>query len=113
VSERDAAVWLQQAVDAGYTHANAYLAGIHERGAGGRARPDLAAELYWSALQQGDATARDYLTTELASRSAEVVRIIQGKLREQGLYRGAVDGVPGPGTEAAIRAYSNSLTGQG
>lgn len=113
VSAENAAQWLQKAVDAGYVHASSFLAELHERGADGGARPDLAAELYWSALQQGDAMARQYLTTELASRSAEVVRIIQGKLREQGLYRGAVDGVPGPGTEAAIRAYSNSLTGQG
>ena len=112
-SEQKAAAWLRKAVDAGYTHANAFLADLHERPLGGQARPDLAAELYWTALQQGDATARDRLTTDLASRSAEVVRIIQGKLREQGLYMGAVDGVPGPGTEAAIRAFANSLTGQG
>ena len=113
VSEKQAAQWLQKAVDAGYTHANSYLAELHERGTDGGAQPQLAAELFWTALQQGDATARDQLTTALASRSAEVVRIIQGKLREQGLYQGAVDGVPGPGTAAAIRAYANSVAGQG
>ncbi|MCB1357016.1 MAG: SEL1-like repeat protein [Maritimibacter sp.] len=105
--------WLGKAVAAGYTSAKAQLAEVYERGTGVAARPDQAAELLWTALGQGDAAATALLTTDLAERSAEVVRIIQGKLREQGLYRGAVDGVPGPGTEAAIRAYANSLGGQG
>ena len=111
----EAEAWLARAVEAGYTAAIPQLADLYERGTGddAGARPDAAAELYWSALGQGDAAAADLLTTDLAERSAEVVRIIQGKLREQGLYRGAVDGVPGPGTEAAIRAYTNSLGGQG
>ncbi len=112
-SEPQAVHWLQQAADAGYLRAQASLAGILEHPREGPPQPGLAGELYWSALQQGDATATDRLTTDLASRSAEVVRIIQGKLREQGLYRGAVDGVPGPGTEAAVRAYAKSVTGQG
>ncbi len=112
-SEDKAAQWLQKAVDAGFLQANAFLAKLYEQGQGAPARPGLAAELYWTALGQGDATATDQLTTELASRSAEVVRIIQGKLREQGLYQGVVDGVPGPGTAAAIRAYADSLSGQG
>jgi TPR repeat protein len=108
-----AAAWLEKAVDGGYTDASAPLAQVYEQATGAAARPELAAELYWSALGQGDAAATQHLTTELAKRSAEVVRIIQGKLREQGLYRGAVDGVPGPGTEAAIRAYANSIGSQG
>jgi len=112
-STEKAAHWLQKAVDAGYAPARPKLAEIYEQGSAGAARPELAAELYWSALGQGDAAAAQRLTTELAKRSAEVVRIIQGKLREQGLYRGAVDGVPGPGTEAAIRAYAKSIGSQG
>ena len=108
-----AAQWLEKAVDGGYTDASSHLVQVYEQATGAAARPELAAELYWSALGQGDAAATQHLTTELAKRSAEVVRIIQGKLREQGLYRGAVDGVPGPGTEAAIRAYANSLGSQG
>jgi len=108
-----AALWLEKAVEAGYSDAGSPLAQVYEQATGAAARPGLAAELYWSALGQGDAAATQHLTTELAKRSAEVVRIIQGKLREQGLYRGAVDGVPGPGTEAAIRAYANSLGSQG
>ena len=109
----EAADWLGKAVEGGYAPAKAQLAEVYERGSGETARPDRAAELLWAGLGQGDATATARLTTDLAERSAEVVRIIQGKLREQGLYRGAVDGVPGPGTEAAIRAYANSLGGQG
>lgn len=112
-SAEKAAQWFQKAMDAGYAPARPKLAELYEQGSAGAARPELAAELYWSALGQGDAATAQRLTTELASRSAEVVRIIQGKLREQGLYRGAVDGVPGPGTEAAIRAYAESIGSRG
>ena len=79
----------------------------------GIASAEQAADLYWDALQQGDPTATDRLTTQLNNRDREVVRIIQSKLRDAGLYRGPVDGVAGPGTVSAIREYAVSLTRQG
>lgn len=105
--------WLKKAVDQGYTHAYSFLAELHERGTDGVPRPDMAADLYWAALEQGDPTATDRLTTQLNNRDQEVVRIIQAKLRDAGLYRGRVDGVAGPGTVAAIRAYADTLNTQG
>lgn len=106
--------WLKKSVDQGYTHAYSFLAELHERGSESREpNPDRAADLYWSALQQGDPTATDRLTTQLADRDREVVRLIQQRLREAGLYRGPVDGVPGRGTANAIREYADRITGQG
>lgn len=106
--------WLRKAVDQGYTHAYSFLAELHERGgSAGVPRPDQAADLSWAALEQGDPTATDRLTTQLGDRDREVIRLIQERLRLAGLYRGRVDGVPGPGTAAAIREYADSLTGQG
>ncbi|MAQ83226.1 MAG: hypothetical protein CMH12_08340 [Maritimibacter sp.] len=108
-----AAQWLRKAVEQGYTHAYSFLAELHERGVNGIASAEQAADLYWDALQQGDPTATDRLTTQLNNRDREVVRIIQSKLRDAGLYRGPVDGVAGPGTVSAIREYAVSLTRQG
>jgi len=114
VSEEDAETWLSKSVEQGYTHAYSFLAELHERGSdGAEPQPDRAAELYWSALEQGDPTATDRLTTQLGERNRDVVRIIQERLREAGLYRGPVDGVPGRGTANAIREFADSLTGQG
>ncbi|MDF0603266.1 SEL1-like repeat protein [Psychromarinibacter sp. C21-152] len=112
-SDSEAEAWLKKAVDQGYTHAYSFLAELHERGTDGTPRPDMAADLYWAALEQGDPTATDRLTTQLNNRDREVVRIIQAKLREAGLYRGRVDGVAGPGTVSAIREYADTLKTQG
>ena len=114
LSEERAAEWLEKAVGQGYTHAYSFLAELHEKGAvGGTALPEKAADLYWEALVKGDPTATDRLTTQLGSRDRDVIRIIQEKLRGQGVYRGTVDGIAGPGTIAAVRRYSESLTEQG
>ncbi len=108
-----AAVWLGKSVDQGYTHAYSFLAELHETGATGEPLPDRAADLYWTALELGDPTATDRLTTQLSSPNREVIRIIQQKLRDLEVYRGSVDGIAGPSTVAAIRRYTESLTEQG
>ncbi|WP_172298737.1 SEL1-like repeat protein [Pseudoruegeria sp. HB172150] len=113
-SQTQAKEWLTKSVEQGYTHAFSFLAELYERGGdAGAPQPDQAADLYWEALEQGDPTAIDRLTTQLADRDREVVRLIQERLRDAGLYRGRVDGVPGPGTAAAIREYADALTSQG
>jgi peptidoglycan hydrolase-like protein with peptidoglycan-binding domain len=37
--------------------------------------------------------------------SQDMIQKVQGRLQQQGLYHGNVDGVWGPGTEAAVRSY--------
>ncbi|MCG6904713.1 MAG: SEL1-like repeat protein [Rhodobacter sp.] len=113
LNENQAAEWLKKSVDQGYTHAYSFLAELLEKGAAGDPLPAKAADLYWSALLKGDPTATDRLTTQLGNRDREVIRIIQQKLRDLEVYRGSVDGIAGPGTVAAIRRYSDSLTEQG
>ena len=109
----EAEVWLSKSVEQGYTHAKSFLAEVYETGPGGIPQPDRAADLYWSALQDGDETAATRLTTQLASRDREVIRLIQQKLGELGNYRGGADGIAGPGTVTAIREYAQSVTAQG
>lgn len=107
-SDAEAARWLGLAVDQGYVHAYSFLAEIYEDGRGVPAQPDRAADLYWAALAAGDTTARDRLTGQLAERNREVIRLIQERLREAGVYTGRVDGLPGPGTVAAVQRFVDS-----
>jgi len=108
-----AAEWLNKAVGQGYTHAYSFLAELHEKAPDGAALPEKAADLYWTALQQGDPTAIERLTTNLGERNREVVRIIQQKLRDLEVYRGSADGIAGPSTVSAVRLYADSLNEQG
>jgi len=112
-SDGEAARWLGAAVDQGYTHAFAFLAELVEAGRGLPAEPERAAELYWTALNAGDVTARDRLTAQLAERHREVIRAIQDRLRTAGTYAGRIDGLPGPGTVAAVQRYVEALASAG
>ncbi len=112
-SDAEAARWLSLAVEQGYVHANSFLAEIYEDGRGTAPRPERAAALYWAALERGDATARDRLTSQLGERNRDVIRLIQDRLREAGVYSGRIDGLPGPGTVAAVQRYADSRTQAG
>ena len=107
-AERDlvkAAAAFQIAVDAGYLHANSFLAEIYETGDPAVPQDTLrASDLYWAALQAGDPTAVDRLTTQIAIRNPDVVRDIQGRLRDAGVFTGRIDGIAGPNTIEAVRA---------
>ncbi len=109
-SEEQAGIWLAKSVEQGYTHAFSFLAELHEKGVGPGASFETAAELYWEALHEGDPTAAERLTTQIRDRNPQVVRIIQERLRDAGAYTGKIDGVPGRGTVAAIRRYTEELT---
>jgi peptidoglycan hydrolase-like protein with peptidoglycan-binding domain len=37
--------------------------------------------------------------------SQDMIQQVQGRLQEQGIYHGNIDGVWGPGTESAVRSY--------
>lgn len=112
-SDAEAARWLAAAVAQNYTHAFAFLAELVEAGRGLPAEPERAAELYWQALSAGDTTARDRLTGQLSERSRDVIRLIQDRLRAAGAYGGRIDGLPGPGTVAAVERYVETLGSAG
>ncbi len=44
-------------------------------------------------------------TTELSPLSPDMIKEVQQRLQQEGLYHGAIDGVWGPRTEAALRSY--------
>jgi peptidoglycan hydrolase-like protein with peptidoglycan-binding domain len=51
------------------------------------------------------ASAPTYTTPQSPGLSQDMIQQVQGRLQQQGLYHGSVDGVCGPGTEAAVRTY--------
>lgn len=113
VNENEAAVWLRRASDAGYLRAKPFLAELLERGEVTDASAEEVARLLWDALSGGDDIAFARLTEQLPERSAEVIRIIQQKLRDAGAYDGRDDGLAGPGTVRAVRAYAETLQQSG
>lgn len=108
-----AADWLTRAAGAGYLRAYPFLADLTELGQVIAFSPERAAALYWDALNGGDAIAVARLTDQLGQRNTEVVRIIQQNLRDIGAFNGRADGLPGPGTVNAIRAYADTVTQAG
>jgi peptidoglycan hydrolase-like protein with peptidoglycan-binding domain len=73
-----------------------------------------------SYFSQGYAAAPNYNTASQAPAAPELtpdmVRNVQQALQQDGTYRGRVDGVWGPGTQAAVRTYQQqhnmNATGQ-
>lgn len=99
--------WFTKSVAQGYLHAHSFLAEILEDGSEDiLADTGRAAELYWKALTGGDATALQRLTDQIGDRPPEVVRIVQDRLREEGVFRGMVDGIAGPRTVGAVTRFA-------
>ncbi|PJE28297.1 sel1 repeat family protein [Pseudooceanicola marinus] len=99
--------WLKHSVDAGYVPAMTLLAETLETAVA--QEPEAATEaaaLYLDALYEDDRLALEKLTTQLRERNRAVVRAVQSRLQEAGVYRGALDGLPGPGTINAVEAYA-------
>jgi len=113
VSPESAAGWFQKSVDQKYLHSYSFLAGMLETGEGVVLDADRAAELYWDAMEKGDPTALERLTLQLNSRSRDVVLNVQQRLRDEGFYKGRVDGLPGPTTVKAVNAWRSAITSNG
>jgi peptidoglycan hydrolase-like protein with peptidoglycan-binding domain len=49
---------------------------------------------------------QNYAATQSSPElSQDMIQRVQGRMQQQGMYRGNVDGVWGPGTESAVRSY--------
>ncbi|MGA0539218.1 hypothetical protein [Neotabrizicola sp. VNH66] len=105
--------WLAQATDDGYVRAQPFLAQMYEQGRAVAPDYERAAMLLWSALQERDSVAITRLTDQMSERPAEVVVVVQQNLRDLGIFTGRADGIAGPGTVRAVRAYVDSLNQQG
>ncbi len=105
LTERDlgkAARAFQTAAALGHVEASAYYADHVERGLGVAADYKLAAELYYQALKGQSKWAETRLIDQGRSRPLEVMKHIQRFLRDEGLYRGPIDGVAGGTTTKAL-----------
>jgi hypothetical protein len=62
------------------------------------------------------AAAPNYNSTSQSELTPDMIRNVQQALQQDGTYRGSVDGVWGPGTQAAVRTYQQqhnmNATGQ-
>ncbi len=96
--------WYRQAVARGGSDGMVNIGFMYEHGHGVSSNPYEAAEWYLRALAAGSA----WLLDNLADRQGNVVRALQYQLRDLGLYTGRVDGIAGPATRAALRAYADA-----
>lgn len=101
------AEWINRAAGTGMPQAQGALGLLYEQGRGVERDPARAAQLYVKALESGDlslAKLRSIGGAGAPRWDRETAVEFQKILRERGLYRGALDGVVGPGTSAAARA---------
>jgi TPR repeat protein len=103
-----AATWYQAAANQGEGTALGYLGSLYETGNGVKRSPGAAADLYIQALDRGSSWVANRLTNQWQDREAELLKAVQVKLKERGLYEGDIDGLFGPGTNAAIRGLQGS-----
>jgi hypothetical protein len=72
---------------------------------GGRGAENAAKNTGHAAAVAGGAI-KDFFTEDLSAKNNEEnVRLAQGKLKDEGLYDGPVDGVAGARTKSALRTY--------
>ncbi len=105
-----AATWYQAAANQGEGTALGYLASLYEAGNGVARSNAAAADLYMQALDRGSAWVANRLTNQWQDRDPELLKAVQVKLQERGLYEGDIDGLFGPGTNAAINGLKDSKT---
>jgi hypothetical protein len=94
--------WLERAADAGDGAAMASLAEIYDQGLGVAPDAEITAGMILGALRRGHWRLQDHLP----DFSAQTRRIVQEQLRVAGYYHGAIDGVIGPKTQAALVDYA-------
>ena len=76
---------------------------MYERGLG--TSPNHAAAAYWF-LKVVEEEGLELFRENAQNRLADTIAEIQRTLRDSGLYTGAIDGIAGSGTIAALRAYA-------
>ena len=94
--------WLERAAEAGDGAAMASLAEIYDQGLGVGPDAEIAAEMILGAVRGGHWRLQDHLP----DFGMETRRIVQERLRVAGYYAGAIDGVIGPKTQAALVDYA-------
>lgn len=99
--DAEAMRWFRAALEAGDAEANNYIGWQFQFGNGVPVNNTEAAHWFMRGLAAGDPFAIQYPSTFNGAAGREM----QALLRETGFYDGAIDGVIGPGTLAAMQAY--------
>ena len=100
-SDQEAIHYFRQSADTGDALGMANYAWMFEMGRGTDRNAPEAAYWYLKAAEAG----YGWIFEALSSRSRETIMEIQQTLQAEGHYSGAIDGISGPGTESALRAY--------
>ena len=103
-SPTEAAKWYQAAADGGSLTGMYNLGLLYEAGFGVARDYDRAAELYINALR-GENT---WLLDRAKDKPKEVMRKIQSRLHDEGVYDGPVDGAFGPKTREALQKLTGT-----
>ena len=72
---------------------------------GGGDNNSLASRTYPSYASSQPGYGQSYAMPQTPELTPDMTRQVQQKLQQDSLYRGQIDGVWGPGTEAALRTY--------
>ena len=96
--------------ESGNTSGMQRLAHLLDKGMGGPADYDGAAQWYLRAAREGDAQAQHQLLSKwVCYWSNETRMATQRRLRDEGHYRGPIDGAFGEKTLAALRAFAGPI----
>lgn len=101
--EAEAVKWYRKAAEQGHATGQMHLARMLIARKGAKQDIPQAALLLARAAAQEEATAKNELAALL--KNDIQARKVQTHLKELGLYTGAIDGVFGNGSYAALRAY--------
>ncbi|MCH2095712.1 MAG: caspase family protein [Rhodobacteraceae bacterium] len=97
--------WFQQAADLEDPMAYEQLGHFYEYGRGVQADPIVAAQNYFAALKKG----RDWvITRDQGSWDKETAKALQRLLKDEGFYKGPIDGIMGSGAVGAMKAALKS-----
>jgi hypothetical protein len=107
-SDSTAVELYRKAADQGHPAGIHNLAAMVDSGRGvGQKDPEQAAELIMRALSMGNDFSYKQMTENSRTWSVEFRRSMQRRMKEEGIYSGAIDGEFGQSTNAAITAMFN------
>lgn len=108
----EAAKWYLKSVDLGQATARNNLGLLYDKGKGVPQDSEAAARLLLLAYRNGQAYAKQNLEKNSAALRSETRRAVQQRLKQEGVYDGAIDGRFGSGTRRALKAFAAQKTPQ-
>lgn len=100
-----ALAWYEKAVEKGDPAGMFNLASMFDRGDGVTRSPQTAARHLLAAARGGITRARGDMDGDMLRRTHDTRRAVQELLAASGDYRGAIDGLWGPASRDAAKAY--------